>query len=79
MGLRRDKGKALIAETGGDDGAALGHQAVQRVPRKLADELHLGQILCFGPVGQRTVPGHKQQRCVPAQNAPCLNDGAQTL
>ena len=79
MGLRRDKGKALIAETGGDDGAALGHQAVQRVPRKLADELHLGQMLRFGPVGQRTVPGHKQQRCVLAQNAPCLNDGAQTL
>ena len=27
----------------------------------------------------RWVPGHKQQRCVLAQNAPCLNDGAQTL
>ena len=42
MGLGGDKGEALVAKAGGDNGAAFGHAGVEFRAGKLAQKLHVG-------------------------------------
>ena len=79
MGLRRDQGKALKTQAGGQHGPAFPHQAVQFRRGQLAQQAHPGPGMLPRPIPQRAFARHQQFGGGVPQQGPGFEYGGQTF